>query len=82
VVLACTSITLSACGSSSKKSSTPTSATKPSSGVSLSISESGQTAAFAGPSSTTGGLVTISLTNKGAAPHSAQFVLISGNHSA
>ena len=78
--LACAAITLGACGSSSKSSSSTTGA-KGSHTLSLSISESGKTAVFTVPSSATGGLVTISLANKGSMPHGAQFVLIKGNHS-
>jgi hypothetical protein len=80
-VFACAAITLGACGSS-KKSSTSASGARAAHTISLSISESGKTAVYSVPSSATGGLVTISLTNKGSMPHGAQFVLIKGNHTA
>jgi plastocyanin len=79
-VSAFAAMTLGACGSSSKS----TSSAGPSKGghaLSLTIRESGKTAAYTGPGSAAGGLVTISLTNKGSMPHGAQFVRITGNHS-
>jgi hypothetical protein len=77
--LACASITLGACGSS--KSTTSAGAARGAHTLAISISESGNTALYTVPPSASGGLVTISLTNKGSMPHGAQFVLIRGNHS-
>jgi len=63
---------LAACGSSS---------TKPSK-LSLSISEQGKVASFKAPKSAKGGLVDVSFTNNGKAPHGVQFVQATGGHTA
>jgi hypothetical protein len=70
-----------ACGSSQKSSSSaPPSTRTTGQVVSLSITETGTSARFTAPTSIRGGLVTVTLKNQGKAPHSAQFVLIGGNH--
>jgi hypothetical protein len=48
--------------------------------MALTLSEAGNTASFAGPSSISGGLVTLQVKNTGKAPHSAQLIRIEGNH--
>jgi hypothetical protein len=61
------------CGSSSNSNPTK---------LSLSISEQGKTAAFQAPKTATGGLVQVSLANKGKAPHGVQFIQYTGSHTA
>jgi hypothetical protein len=81
VVLA--ALALAACGSSSKKSKSSTTskpAVQPTT-LSLSISESGKKAQYSAPSSTKGGVVTVSFHNGGKKPHAAQLVRLTGNHS-
>jgi hypothetical protein len=46
------------------------------------VSESGKKAAFSAPGSTEGGLVELKLTNEGKAPHGAQLVRYTGDHTA
>jgi hypothetical protein len=71
---------MAACGSGkSKKSSTTAAGAKPST-LALSISESGKAAKFTAPASTKGGLVNVTLANKGKMPHAAQLVRLTGNH--
>jgi len=65
-------LALGACGSSSKSSQSNT--------LKVSISDSGQTAQLALPSSTKGGLTKVSLTNNGKAPHTLQLVRVEGGH--
>ena len=65
---------IAGCGSSSSNSN-PTK-------LSLSISEQGKTAAFQAPKTATGGLVQVSLANKGKAPHGVQFIQYTGSHTA
>ena len=69
---------LAACGSKSK-SKAATTATKPHA-VALSISEQGKAAKFTVPATVSGGLVALKLTNTGKAPHGAQLLRITGNH--
>jgi hypothetical protein len=77
-----TSLALAACGSSSKNKKSTTSASAPKPAIlSLSISESGKKARFSAPSSTKGGVVTVSFRNGGKKPHAAQLVLLTGKHS-
>jgi hypothetical protein len=75
------SLSLAACGSSSKKttSSAPASSGQPNV-LALSISETGQTAKYTAPTSVAGGLVNLQLTNKGQAPHAAQLIRIDAPH--
>lgn len=67
-------LALAACGSDDKSSDT-----KPTP-LAVSVSESGKKAVFAMPAKTKGGLVTVTLTNQGKAPHSAQLVRYTGDH--
>jgi hypothetical protein len=48
----------------------------------ISISEQGKKASFTAPKSTKGGLVDLTFTNKGKAPHGVQFVQYTGDHTA
>jgi hypothetical protein len=78
VVLA--ALGLAACGDSKKgKSSTSAGAAKPAA-LSLSISESGKAAKFTAPASAKGGLVEVTLENKGKQPHAAQLIRLTGGH--
>jgi hypothetical protein len=61
------------CGSSGDNSATV---------LKVSASESGKKAAFTAPASVEGGLVELKLTNEGKAPHGAQLVRYTGDHSA
>lgn len=69
VLLPAVALALAACGSSSSKST-----------LSVSIAESGNSAKFTLPTTTKGGLVQVTLANKGKGPHSLQFVRVEGNH--
>jgi hypothetical protein len=71
LVLAAAALPLAACGS--KKSTKPTN-------VAIRISEAGKSAKFTVPSTLKGGLVRLTVTNDGKAPHSAQLILFQGNH--
>jgi hypothetical protein len=89
---------LTACGSSSSSSGsagTATGAQKPpaagtSSGAGTSappvsaftITESGKSAGFSGPTKIQGGIVQLRLTNQGKQPHGLQFGLLEGGHTA
>ena len=73
-------LALSACGSKKKSSSGPTGASGAS--VNLSVTEAGKSAKYTVPKTVKGGLATLTLTNKGKAPHSAQLARIEGDHSA
>jgi hypothetical protein len=83
LIAALTAVALAACGDSkSEKSSTtsggdvgPKTAT-----LSLSISEAGKSAKFTAPASTKGGLVEVTLDNKGKQPHAAQLIRLLGGH--
>ncbi len=66
-------VAIAGCGGSSS-----TEASK----LSLSISEQGQAASFKAPKSAKGGLVDLSFSNKGKAPHGVQLVQYTGNHTA
>ena len=79
VVLA--ALAVAACGSSKKKKSSSTSAT-PAQTVSLSlgIAEKGKKASFTAPASTQGGIVNVTLHNKGKTPHEAQFARADPGH--
>jgi hypothetical protein len=72
LVLAAAALPLAACGSK-KKAAKPTN-------VTVGISEAGKSAKFTTPSTLKGGLVHLTVTNDGKAPHSAQLVLVLGNH--
>jgi hypothetical protein len=76
-------VALAACGddkkSGSEKSSPSTPAAEPAT-LSVSITEAGKAAKFTAPASTKGGLVEVSLENKGKKPHSGQLVRVTGGH--
>lgn len=63
---------MAGCGKKSSKAAT----------MDISVAESGKTAKYTVPSSAKGGLVKVTLTNHGKAPHSGQLVRIEGNHTA
>jgi hypothetical protein len=63
---------IAGCGSSGTKASK----------VSMSISEKGKKASFQVPKSAKGGLVDLTFTNNGKAPHGVQLVQYTGNHTA
>jgi hypothetical protein len=46
----------------------------------MGVSENGKEASFSVPKSVEGGLVEVSLTNEGKAPHGVQFIRVEGNH--
>lgn len=78
-------ISLGACGSSS--SSPPPGASTAASSIgqpalNLNITESGRTATISGASITQAGVVRVTLQNQGKSPHTLQFVLVEGNHTA
>jgi hypothetical protein len=50
--------------------------------LNLSISEQGKTASFQAPKTTKGGLVDVTLANKGQAPHGVQFIQYTSGHTA
>jgi hypothetical protein len=62
---------LAACGSSDKEKRNT---------LALTINDVGKGATFKVPKSAKGGLTTLKVTNKGENPHSAQLVLVKGNH--
>ena len=66
---------LSACGSDNDKSSSAKATT-----LSLSVGQAGKKATYTVPASTKGGLVNVSLANKDKAPHTAQLVRFTGDH--
>jgi hypothetical protein len=76
------SLALAGCGGS-KKSST---GSKPSSGsgqpttLAVSIAAAGKSTKYSAPSTVKGGLVELRVTNNAKAPHSAQLVLLGGQH--
>jgi hypothetical protein len=74
-------VVLAACGSSSSSSSASTATAPKPNTLALTISDTGKTSVYAGPTTTAGGLLQVQLTNKGKAPHGAQLVLILGKHS-
>jgi hypothetical protein len=74
-------LSIAGCGSSSKSSTSASKAAQPATTtLALSISEAGKGAKFAGPASVAGGLVTLTLTNSGKAPHAAQLVRVLPGH--
>jgi hypothetical protein len=66
---------IAGCGSSDDEASNPTP-------LKVGVSEQGKKAAFSVPKSAKGGLVAVTLSNAGKAPHGVQFVRYTGNHSA
>jgi hypothetical protein len=71
-------VALSACGDDNEKNKGGSTSTENT--LSLSIGEAGNKARFTAPKSAKGGLTTVKLTNDGKRPHSAQLLLIKGNH--
>lgn len=71
---------LAACGDSDKDKGGGSSASAENT-LAISIADQGKAAKFTVPKTATGGLTTVKLTNKGKAPHTAQLVLVKGNHS-
>ena len=65
---------LAACGGKSKKKAAQ--AAK----VSITISEAGKSAKYSMPATIKGGLVDLTVTNSGKAPHGAQLIRLEGNH--
>jgi hypothetical protein len=78
-----TAVALAACGDSksekSDKSATPSGGAKPAT-LALSISEAGKSAKFTAPASAKGGLVEVTLNNKGKKPHTGQLIRLTGGH--
>lgn len=77
-------VALAACGddkskSDSEKPSTSADGAKPAT-LALSISESGKRATYTAPASAKGGLVEVTLENKGKKPHAAQLIRLLGGH--
>jgi hypothetical protein len=70
-------LAVSACGKSKKKSAAKAPGANT---LSLTISDAGKTARYTAPTTVKGGLLTVSLTNDGKAPHQAQLAMI-GSHS-
>jgi len=74
---------LAACGSKKKNTSSSTAATAPPPrAVAFAIAEQGKAAKYTLPATVPGGLVDITLTNSGKAPHSAQLIRFTGGHTA
>jgi hypothetical protein len=61
------------CGGSDETNPTP---------LKVGVTEQGKRTSFSVPKSAKGGLVTVTLTNEGKAPHGVQFVRYTGNHTA
>jgi hypothetical protein len=80
--LALAALALAACGSSKKSSDSSSSAAptpKPAT-LALTVTETGKAAKITAPPKTSAGLVEVTLTNQGKAPHAAQLIRIDGNH--
>jgi hypothetical protein len=75
VALLVPALAVAGCGKSKKKSTAATAST-----LNVTIAESGKTAKYTVPTTVTGGLVRMVLTNQGKMPHSGQLVRIEGNH--
>ena len=77
-------VALAACGDDKSKSDSGKPPTNPGgttpAALSLSIAEAGKSAKFTVPASTKGGLVEVTLENKGKKPHAAQLVRLLGGH--
>ena len=69
-------LALAACGSSKKKSASSGNT------LSVTVTEAGKKAKFDAPKSVKGGVTTVTLDNKGKAPHEVQLVKLEGGHSA
>jgi hypothetical protein len=83
-LVAVSAVALAACGSDSKSSSSSTSSSSSSgpSPLSLTIAEQGKAAKYTVPKAVKGGLVKLTLDNKGKRPHGAQLARLTGNHTA
>ena len=77
-------LALGACGSSKKKSESSGAGKTGAAGANLdvSVTEAGKSAKYTIPKSVKGGLQTLTLSNKGKGPHSAQLARIEGDHTA
>jgi hypothetical protein len=84
VIALVAALTLSACGSSKKKTNSSGAGTSGAVAANLDVSlaETGKTAKYTVPRTVKGGLTTLTFANKGKAPHAAQLILIKGNHTA
>jgi hypothetical protein len=71
---------LAACGSSDKEKKGGSKSASSGNTLALTIAESGKAAKFTAPKTAKGGLTTVKLTNQGKAPHSAQLLLVKGDH--
>jgi hypothetical protein len=76
LLLAAAALTLAACGD--KKQAAKATPTR----LAVTVTEAGQSAKYALPASVQGGLVTLTVTNQGKAPHAAQLARLDGNHTA
>jgi hypothetical protein len=72
LVLAAAAALVAGCGGSSESEPVK---------LSLTIAEQGKESTFTAPKSSEGGLVEVSLANKGKAPHGVQFIQYTGGHS-
>jgi hypothetical protein len=68
-------VALTACGGKEKKAAK---ATK----LAITITQSGKRVSYQGPATVKGGLVRLSVTDRGKVPHAAQLIRIEGNHTA
>jgi hypothetical protein len=64
-------VALAACGGTEKKKATK---------LAITVTQSGKSVSYQAPSSVKGGLVRLSVTDRGKVPHSAQLIRIEGNH--
>jgi hypothetical protein len=76
LLLAAVAVPLAGCGDKKKAAKA-----KPAR-LAVTVTEAGQSAKYALPASIPGGLVTLTVTNQGKAPHAAQLARIEGNHTA
>jgi hypothetical protein len=73
-------VALAACGDDKKSGSEKSSpAAKPAT-LSISVADTGKSAQYTVPASTKGGLVEVTLENKGKKPHAAQLIRLTGGH--
>jgi hypothetical protein len=76
-------LALGACGSKKKSESSGSGPTGASgANLDVSVTEAGKSARYTVPKSVKGGLTTLTLSNKGKAPHSAQLARLEGGHTA
>lgn len=81
-LFALAAVALAACGSDNKSTSSSSSSSAGPTTLSVSISEQGKAAKYTAPTSVKGGLVKLTLANRGKRPHGAQLANISGGHTA